>query len=71
MVLSHNLGSIDAPGGLNLYLNDHVFKGKASEFKQTIYIFLFSTVEHLKTLFLPHQHFYIFSSNTSAYFFSY
>lgn len=65
---SHNLGNIGA-GGLNLHSNDSMFKRKASEFEQTVYIFLYPTVKHLKFLFLPHQHFYIFSSKTSAYFF--
>lgn len=34
---SYNLGNIDAPGGLNLYLNDYMFKRRASKFKQTIF----------------------------------
>lgn len=75
---SHNLGNIDA-GGLNPHSNDHMFKKKIICLKErpqnlnkqySIY-FLYPTVKHLKFLFLPHQHFYIFSSNTSAYFFSY
>ena len=46
------------------------FMGKPQDLRKQ-HAFLFPTVEHFLNLFRAHQHFYIFSSNTSAYFFSY
>lgn len=66
---SYNLGNTDAPSGLTLYSNDYMHKRKASEFKQTVYIFYFLRWNIFKIYLYHTSIFYIFSSNTSAYFF--